>query len=151
MALNKAVDRASVRFLWTLGFSSFSIVQSNPSLNSGFTDQYFNGSLIVFRVIHSFMTIAERPHLSVSTVAYLCCVWDSMSSLIYIWQIQAYHDLWCLNLEGYNTVNVYAGDEDDMIPGGKHQQVMLNKCQFECLAPTSIKYATRSPMAGRGC
>ena len=49
------------------------------------------------------------------------CVWDSMSSLICIWQIQAYHDLWCLNLEGDNTVNVYAGDEDDTIPGGKHQ------------------------------
>lgn len=110
-----------MRFLWTLGFSSFAIVQSNPSLNSGFTDQYFSGSLIVFIVIHSFMTTAERPHLSVSTVAYLCCVWDSMSSLICIWQIQAYHDLWCLNLEGDNTVNVYAGDEDDTIPGGKHQ------------------------------
>lgn len=44
----------------------------------------------------------------------------SRSNLIHIWQIQAYRDLWCLNLEGDDTVNVYAGDEDDMIPGGKH-------------------------------
>ena len=28
---------------------------------------------------------------------------------------------------------------------------MLNKCQFGCLAPTSIKYSTRSPRAGKGC
>ena len=100
------------------------------------------------------MTTLERPHMSTSSIVYLCWVWDCRSNLIYIQQIQAYHDLWCLHLEGDDsTINIYAGHEDETVPGMKHQHNDA-QCQFECLAPTSIKYSAGFSQGGErvlGC
>lgn len=116
LALNETIERTSLRFLWTLGLLIIFHNGMQPFSELWPCWSLFQWVITVLTALYFFMTTLERSHMLASTIAFLCCLWDCRSNLIYIQQIHIFHYLWCLYLEGAdNKINFYGGHENEMV------------------------------------